>query len=99
MKKLIFAIALFCGTVSDGHAQNFDDFFTDKTLRIDYVFSGDAREQNISLDGLCSLPGWAGRRHHLAELPLEGNGQITVKSKTDGTVICHTNFTKADGRR
>ena len=92
MKKLIWIIVLFCEMGLHGHAQNFDDFFTDKTLRIDYIFSGDFQKQEIFLDELCALPSWAGRRHHLNELPLEGNGQITVKDKAAGTVIYRTSF-------
>ena len=66
------------------HAQEFTDFFKDKTLRVDYIFTGDAKHQSIYLDELSHLPSWAGRRHHLSELPLEGNGQITM---TDLTTI------------
>ncbi|MCI7051370.1 MAG: peptidase M64, partial [Bacteroidales bacterium] len=33
----------------------------DRTLRVDYQFSGNAREQHISLGELCSFAGWAGR--------------------------------------
>lgn len=63
----------------ESHAQNFDDYFQDKTLRVDYLFTGDANRQAIYLDELSQLPAWAGRRHNLSELPLEGNGQIIVR--------------------
>ena len=60
-------------------AQEFDEFFCDSTLRIDYIFAGSQDEQHIFLDKTCKMPGWHGRRNHLAELPFEGNGQIIVK--------------------
>jgi len=73
-------------------AQNFGDYFEDKTLRLDYIFNGNAQVQSISLDGLAVLPQWAGRRDKLAELPLEGNGQIIVKDSLSGKTIYKTSF-------
>ena len=78
MKKyLVLALCLLMVTI--GHAQNYTEYFADKTLRIDYIFTGNAARQNVCLDELSVLPSWAGRRHHLAELPLQGNGQIIMK--------------------
>lgn len=57
---------------------DFDQHFEDKTLRLDYNFSGNNREQVISLSELAQSPGWYGRRTHLDQLLLTGNGQITV---------------------
>ena len=37
-------------------------------------------------------PEWAGRRHHLSEIPLGGNGEITMKDKATGQVIYRTSF-------
>ena len=74
------------------HAQEFTDFFKDKTLRVDYIFTGDAKHQSIYLDELSHLPSWAGRRHHLSELPLEGNGQIIVKDLASKQCIYKTSF-------
>jgi hypothetical protein len=73
-------------------AQNFDDYFEDKTLRLDYTFAGDDTRQQIFVDELVSLPRWYGRKQHLAELPLKGNGQITVRSLADGMVIYRHSF-------
>ena len=74
------------------HTQNFADYFADKTLRVDYIFTGDADHQSIYLDELSRLPSWAGRRHHLSELPLEGNGQITMTDLATGQCIYKTSF-------
>ena len=40
------------------HAQSFADYFADKTLRVDYIFTGNAAKQEICLDGLSCLPSW-----------------------------------------
>lgn len=91
MKKcLAFAVCLLITTVI--RAQNYTEYFTDKTLRIDYIFTGDAFRQSVCLDELCMLPSWAGRRHNLAELPLQGNGQIIMKDLENGKTIYTTSF-------
>ena len=91
MKKYI--LLLLCLTaVSPIYAQVFAEYFADKTLRADYIFSGNASQQDICLDGLSSLPTWAGRKHHLAELPLQGNGQIVMRDAVSGKTIYTTSF-------
>lgn len=91
MKKVIIFMMAVCSQLPLC-AQHFDDYFEDKTLRIDYIFNGNAERQEISLDGLVSLPGWAGRRTRLAELPLEGNGQIIVRDSVSTRIIYKTSF-------
>ena len=92
MKKYALFLAGLLAILPQANAQDFTDFFTDKTLRVDYLFTGDAQKQAICLRECASLPAWAGRRHHLAEVPLEGNGQITMRDKASGTVIYRTSF-------
>lgn len=89
-KTLIFTLC--CLLELAANAQNFSDYFENKTLRVDYIFTGDANKQEVYLDELSSLPQWAGRRHHLAELPLAGNGEITMKDKATGKTIYRTSF-------
>ncbi len=86
---LIMAGWIFCLTLA---AQEFDEYFTDATLRIDYNFSGNAHEQHIAVDELKRMPRWYGKRQRLAELPMEGNGQITVRSRKSGEVIYRNSF-------
>ena len=80
MRKLFIIIALLSATVSI-QAQRFEDYFEDRTLRLDYSFAGDNSLHQIYVDELGSLPHWYGRRDRLAELPLKGNGQIAMRSK------------------
>ncbi|MBE6276347.1 MAG: peptidase M64 [Bacteroides sp.] len=91
MRKIFF-LCLCIAWCSTMQAQRFEDFFEEKTLRTDYIFTGDAQKQEVYLDELCSLPQWAGRRHHLSELPLAGNGEITMTDKASGQVIYRTSF-------
>lgn len=94
MRKLLSLI--LAGAIAAGAtAQNFDDTFTDATLRLDYIFggkvTGDSTQCTILLDGMAELPGWAGRKNRLKELPLEGNGQVTVTDER-GDTLYRTSF-------
>ncbi len=62
----------------------FDGKFDDATLRIDYVFSGDARSQTVSLGRLYRSDGWYGRRVNLDSMPLRGNGELVVTDAETG---------------
>ena len=70
----------------------FSDYFEERTLRIDYTFAGDATHQVIALDQLSQMPGWYGKHKRLAELPVEGNGQISVRCHRTGEVIYRNSF-------
>lgn len=91
MKKFsLFLLGIF--VAFSLHAQVFTDYFTDKSLRIDYIFNGNASKQEICVEELSSLPHWAGRKHHLSELPLQGNGQIIMKDIASNQIIYKTSF-------
>ena len=87
----ILTVCLVLGCM-DAAAQRFEDFFSDNTLRLDYVFAGDNKKQEIYVDALSQSPKWYGRRKRLAELPLQGNGRICMKDKATGTVIYRHSF-------
>ena len=84
--NVLFAIAL------NINAQTFEDYFEDRTLRLDYIFAGDVNHQEIYVDELVNMPHWYGRRERLAELLLKGNGQITMRAQADDTVIYRHSF-------
>ncbi len=89
-KTILLFMAILCSMLLQ--AQRFEDFFEDKTLRIDYNFAGNAHQQEIAVDQLNVSPHWYGKRQRLAELPLEGNGQITVRSHKTGQIIYRHSF-------
>lgn len=91
-RQLVLSLIIFHLSLSIAHAQDFDKYFENRTLRLDYIFSGNRQEQHIALDQPNSIPGWHGKRNKLTELPVEGNGQITVRSHSDSTVIYRQSF-------
>ena len=86
------ALAMAVASAVSILAQDFDTHFTDRTLRIDYIFSGNKTQQDISLAEMYSIPHWYGKRHRLAEVPVEGNGHITVRIHKSDSVIYRNSF-------
>lgn len=91
MRRILSLLSLMALGLWAG-AQDFDTHFMDRTLRLDYSFCGTARSQEIYLDEMCQSPGWYGRRGHLAELLLVGNGQITVTDTTGTDTLYRHSF-------
>lgn len=81
------AAAAFTATAAD-----FDRHFADSTLRLDYVFAGDAAHQGVYLASSSKSAGWAGRRTRLDSAPLAGNGSVTVKDPATGDTLYVTTF-------
>ncbi len=75
MRFIIFCLLLISNC---GYGQHFDQFFIDKTLRVDVVFAGNSDKKSIVIDELNELPSWAGRKQHLNENHLRGNGVINM---------------------
>lgn len=55
-QRIIIFIAMFLSCAGI-HAQDFDRYFCDSTLRIDYIFSGNVSRQTIAVDELNRIPG------------------------------------------
>lgn len=91
MKYFIIILSFF---LAAGHvtSQNFNEYFVDKTLRLDYMFTGDAKNQAVSLGGLSQLPKWAGRRGNLSDILRQGNGQIIVRDLATNAYIYREAF-------
>ena len=83
MKRLLISLIIVISGLA-GYAQSFDEWFNDSTLRLDYVFAGNNHDQQIYLEQMSVTPQWAGRKGRLTEVPLKGNGQLTVKDHATG---------------
>ncbi len=62
------------------------------TLRVDYIFAGTDRTQEIYLDAISASEGWYGRRHNLDKVPVKGNGQICMKDALTSEVLYRMSF-------
>lgn len=83
MKNIIAAFLMCLSAIS---------FAQEKTLRVDYIFSGTDKIQQISLDEMSCFDGWAGRRVNLDKAPLKGNGQISLRDKSSCKTIYVQSF-------
>lgn len=88
-KILTFMLFILVVQVS---AQDFNRFFEDATLRLDYIFAGNASHQSIAVDELSRIPHWYGKHQRLAEVPIEGNGQVIVRDHRTQQVIYRNSF-------
>lgn len=91
MRKPLIIIILLTFNICI-QAQRFEDDFDDRTLRLDYTFAGDHLQSMIYVDELVSLPQWYGKRQHLDEVPLKGNGQIIMRRHNSEEVIYRHSF-------
>ena len=87
-----FLLFLICVLGLQAHAQQFNDYFEDATLRIDYTFAGNVHEQHVTLDKLNRLPRWYGKRQRLTQVPVEGYGQVIVRHHASGKEIYRQSF-------
>lgn len=90
--SLLTLVAMACLPSLSSQAQQFNDYFDGRALRLDYVFAGDSAKQAIYFEQAYVLPTWAGRRQRLSEQYLTGNGQIEVKAHATDSVIYVSSF-------
>jgi len=80
MKHLLFVLGVLvlASTVAlPRQSVRFDDYFLDKTLRVDYYHVGDAKEELVTLDQMYVGGTWAGNpRRTIDDL---GNGRYMVR--------------------
>jgi hypothetical protein len=74
------------------HAASLPEPLTERTLRVDYIFTGTDRTCSIALDQLSCFDGWAGRRVNLDRLALRGNGQIRMHDAQTGRLLYCNSF-------
>lgn len=95
MRKISFTVlaaALSLALAIHAKGQAFDDYLTDSTLRIDYIFAGSAGAQEIYLDEISVSEGWDGRRVNLDTVPLKGNGCVTLRDSATAKVLYKQSF-------
>ncbi len=76
-------------------AQNFDkfdNFFVDKTMRIDYFHVGDAQTEIITLDQIYKYGIWAGSRVHLIDDFNVGRYYVKIYDKNSEELIYSKGF-------
>jgi hypothetical protein len=73
----VFIVFMNMAALHSEEPVHFDDFFIDKTMRLDYFHIGDAREEWITVDRIYEQGIWAGHRINLID-PFN-NGRYYIK--------------------
>ena len=89
-RYLLVLLALLWST--SGQGQNFEKYFSDSTLRIDYILSGNLKSQFIAVDGMSRMPGWYGKRQNLTSYPVHGAATIDMRLAATGELIYSHTF-------
>ncbi len=73
-------------------APAFEDYFVNKTMRVDYHHMGDADSESISLDEIYQQGVWAGSTTHLIDRFNQGRYYVKVYDRTSGRLIYSRGF-------
>ncbi len=101
MKKKFFLILCLClipvtAVLASGNVV-FDDYFKDKTMRLDYFHSGNASEEHFAVDRILSDGIWPGSKSILLDELNLGPYQFDVIDKKNGTLLYSRGFASIYG--
>lgn len=85
MKILLSTILLLSNPVFP--QINFDQYFENKTLRLDYYHTGNSSEDSYSIDELIEEPFWGGSKTNLIDKFNYGKYKVVVKDHDSGKEI------------
>jgi IgA Peptidase M64/Peptidase M64 N-terminus len=95
MSKTFGALVIICflpGLILAGQDVPFDQYFVDKTMRIDYYHFGNAKEEGVSLDDVSEQGIWAGSRRNLIDPFNVGRYSYKVYDSASGRLIFSKGF-------
>lgn len=84
--SILSVVGTTCGQVK------FDDYFTTKSMRLDYYHAGNAEDDYYFLDEVIEEPFWGGNKNYLVDDRNMGNQQFKVIDKASGKVIFSRGF-------
>jgi hypothetical protein len=91
--KLVHIILVFIPvSIFAQEELRFDDFFIDKTMRIDYYHVGDATSEWITIDHIYQYGIWAGSRKNLADSFNNGRFYAKIYDRQTGQLIFSKGF-------
>lgn len=88
MKKAFFTVAMMVlASLSVGAQVKFEDYFVEKTMRVDFYHAGDSETEYFFLDEIIEEPYWAGNKNYLVDDRGMGNQMFKIIDKASGKVI------------
>lgn len=92
MRALSLIIPLVLVLSQHAFSVEFDQYFKDNTLRIDYFHSGTQDDEKISIDQLYQVSPWAGTKHNLIDTLNSGHYLIRVIDTKSNQLIYSYGF-------
>ena len=86
LKSFIILSMLFC-SISIVRAQHFDDYFVDKTLRVNYLHIGNKNVEQLRIDHFTLVNHWNGTRSQLVEPYQYGDILVEVLDQASQKLI------------
>ncbi|MDH3650066.1 MAG: IgA Peptidase M64 [Saprospiraceae bacterium] len=87
-----FTIAIALLSCQQAPLTPFDQYFTDGTMRIDYLHEGDATSEKVQLDQVYQYGGWAGSLVNLIDLLDYGAYYHKIYDQSSGTLVYSKGF-------
>ncbi len=88
----LFSFLILSGLLISQAPGNFDDFFIDKTMRIDYFHIGDAKEEMDTVDQIYQQRIWAGSKRHLIDDFNNGRYYVKILDLSSGKLLYSRGF-------
>ncbi|MFN3695019.1 MAG: peptidase M64 N-terminal domain-containing protein, partial [Ignavibacterium sp.] len=85
--KIRITLLLFLLQIISTAQVNFDDYFTEGSLRLDYYHTGNDTLEIYSIDELYAEPFWGGSKKNLLDVFDYGKYKFVVKDEKTGTEI------------
>ena len=90
---LVVLAAVMCAAPASAAGDvNFDEYFVDKTMRIDYAHVGDAETEIISIDRIYRYGVWAGSLVNLIDRLNYGAYYYKLYDAASGTLVYSRGF-------
>ncbi len=91
MKK-VFLVFLFLSSFVFSQEVSFNDYFIDRTMRIDYFHIGNAEEEFITIDRIYMAGVWSGSKKNLVDRFNNGRYYVKVYDLGSGKLIFSRGF-------
>jgi hypothetical protein len=92
LSAILFFISLLASPLFSQDVENFNKYFLDETMRIDYYHIGNSKEEFITLDQIYKYGVWAGSRVHLMDEMNLGRYCVKIYDAESGDVIYSRGF-------
>ncbi len=92
LKVILVLTAILSTTAAAQLSPSFNDFFIDKTMRIDYYHTGDNKSEMITLDQVFGYGTWAGSLENLIDNFNYGRYYIKIYDEATGQLIYSKGF-------